>query len=307
VGTKVSACTAIDVAGNVATSTVSYTVTAPAGAGPVIAVAARSGPSAYTEGTWSRQPVRLTYTCTSSVEVTTCPRPASLTRSTGPDGQIVTATMTDALGRTASVSFTVRIDRSAPRVTPTATPHEVTIGSTMVLAPNAQDAESGIAAQSCDAAATSTAGVKQATCRASDVAGNSVTAMVVYAVRTAVPADCAKRPDRSPLVAIDADGSSVFRHGSGVPVVFHACDPKGKAVGSNGFVTGVTVVSSSDLPTSATINEAWYVPAGSFTYAKGPAAWAGQIPTAMLESGSKYTYRVDLADGTSFTVTFGVR
>ncbi len=306
-GTKVSACTAVDVAGNVATSTVSYTVTPPAGAGPVITVAARSGPSAYTEGTWSRQPVRLTYTCTSSVEVTTCPRPASLTRSTGPDGQIVTATMTDALGRTASVSFTVRIDRTAPRVTPTATPHEVTIGSTMVLAPNAQDAESGIAAQSCDAAATSTAGVKQATCRASDVAGNSVTAMVVYAVRTAVPADCAKRPDRSPLVAIDADGSSVFRHGSGVPVVFHACDPKGKAVGSNGFVTGVTVVSSSDLPTSATINEAWYVPAGSFTYAKGPAAWAGQIPTAMLESGSKYTYRVDLADGTSFTVTFGVR
>ena len=26
-----------------------------------------------------------------------------------------------------------------------------------------------------------------------------------------------------------------------------------------------------------------------------------------LEAGKKYTYRVDLADGTSFTLTFGVR
>jgi hypothetical protein len=33
----------------------------------------------------------------------------------------------------------------------------------------------------------------------------------------------------------------------------------------------------------------------------------GSIPTLKLTAGKKYTYRVSLADGTSFTVTFGVR
>ena len=34
---------------------------------------------------------------------------------------------------------------------------------------------------------------------------------------------------------------------------------------------------------------------------------AGSIGSAKLASGKKYTYRVTLADGTSFTFTFGVR
>ena len=55
--------------------------------------------------------MHLSYTCTSSVTVTTCPRPQTLTRDTGANGQVVTATMKDALGRVAVVSFTVRIDR----------------------------------------------------------------------------------------------------------------------------------------------------------------------------------------------------
>jgi hypothetical protein len=46
---------------------------------------------------------------------------------------------------------------------------------------------------------------------------------------------------------------------------------------------------------------------GSFKYTKSSGQWQGSIPTNRLTSGKEYTYRIDLADGTSFTVTFGVR
>ena len=69
----------------------------------------------------------------------------------------------------------------------------------------------------------------------------------------------------------------------------------------------MTLVSTRQPADAATINELWYPPVQPFTYVKPLGVWVGNIATAKLAGGKKYTYRVDLADGTSFTVTFGVR
>jgi hypothetical protein len=108
------------------------------------------------------------------------------------------------------------------------------------------------------------------------------------------------------LPPLNADGSSVFLRTSCVPVVFAACDDRGNPISTKKFVKGVALLSETTL-TARTVNELWYPPVQAFTYVKAAGVWAGNIPTAKLASGKKYTYRVDLADGTSFTVTFGVR
>ena len=99
----------------------------------------------------------------------------------------------------------------------------------------------------------------------------------------------------------------MFVRSSGVPVVFRACDAKGTPIGTKGFVKSVTLLSTTPLPASARVNEVWYPPVGAFIFSKSSQQWTGYIPTRKLASGTKYTYRVLLADGTSFTVTFGVR
>ena len=92
-----------------------------------------------------------------------------------------------------------------------------------------------------------------------------------------------------------------------MPVIFAACDDERKADRHEEVREGVTSVATATLPAPARVNELWYPPVRPFTYVKPLGVWAGNIPTAKLASGKKYTYRVDLADGTSFTVTFGVR
>ncbi|MET0734987.1 MAG: hypothetical protein ABWY55_04995 [Microbacterium sp.] len=306
-GTKTATCRATDAAGNTAEATIQFTVQAPPPAPPTIAVTATAGGIPYVPGTWSRVPVALAYTCTSGVAVTSCQAPRTITADTGPAGQTVTGTVTDALGRTAQTSILVKVDRTAPRIAPTATPSSVTVGATVVLSPNATDAGSGVASQSCDGPNTMTVGTKTATCRATDVAGNAATGTATYVVTAPVPPRCQGVADRTPLVALNPDGSSVFLRTSGVPIVFRACDASGTSIGTKGFVTGTTLLSTENLASGAKVNEIWYPPIGGFTYVKAAKTWIGHIPTAQLVSGKKYTYRVALADGTSFTVTFGVR
>lgn len=115
-------------------------------------------------------------------------------------------------------------------------------------------------------------------------------------------------PDRQALGPVAADGSSVYSRGSAVPVIFRALDDDGDPIGTMDYVTGVVLVSSQDLTAAAAAsgaNEAYFL-SFPFVYADAADVWLGTIPTSELEAGKKYTYRVDLADATSFTLTFGV-
>lgn len=312
-GSKKVECSARDHAGNTARAHAAYVVTAPTPAAPVITATAKAGHARYVQGTWSRVPVTVSFTCTSGVKVTACPSSRTVSADTGPGGRVVVGTMKDKLGRTAEVRFTVKVDRTAPKLAPTATPSTVRVGGKVVLAPNAKDAGSGVVSQSCGAPDTTKKGVKTASCTATDAAGNTAKATVKYTVQAPAPTPppqpptCKGGADRTPLEVVNADGSSVFLKTSGVPILFRACDAHGKPIGTKGFVKSVTQTAVTDLAKTAKLTELWYPPFSTFTYAKAAGVWVGAIPTAKLSSGKKYTYRVLLADETSFTLTFGVR
>ncbi|TDN91366.1 PD40 domain-containing protein [Microbacterium sp. BK668] len=112
-------------------------------------------------------------------------------------------------------------------------------------------------------------------------------------------------PDRQPLGPL-ADGSAVFARGSGVPIVFRAYGADGLAIGASGFVTDVVPVLSQALAEGSTVTEPYVLPF-PFVYSDAADLWLGSIPTAGLEAGRTYTYRIELADGTAFPVAFGVR
>jgi probable HAF family extracellular repeat protein len=82
-------------------------------------------------------------------------------------------------------SLVVRIDKTAPTLSPVVSPNPVLLGGTATVTAGATDALSGVATQSCGALDTSTVGAKTATCTATDTAGNVGTASVKYSVNYA--------------------------------------------------------------------------------------------------------------------------
>jgi hypothetical protein len=256
----------------------------------------------YVEGEWSTSDVTVTFACSSGVEVDKCPGDV-IVDDTSAEGRLVRGTVTDALGREATVQILVRVDKNPPVLAPTISPALILVGTAAVAHPNATDAGSGVKSESCDVPQTSVAGPAAVECRAVDHAGLEASVLVPYTVE--LP-KCRSVVDRAALPPLNADGSSVFLRTSGVPIVFAACDANGNPIGTKKFVKGVTLLSTTNL-TARTVNELFYPPVQPFSYVKASGLWSGNIATATLATGKKYTYRVDLADGTSFTVTFGVR
>ena len=273
-------------------------------AAPVIVAAARTAGTDYVAGAWSTAAVTVSFTCTSGVTVLNCPAAVTVSADTGSAGTTITRTMTDFLGRSASASILVRIDATVPKLSPTVTPSTVKVGAAVTAAPNASDTGSGIATSSCAAADTATPGSKTVECSAADAAGNQARATANYVV---MPASCAGADDRTALAPLASDGSSVFLRTSGVPVVFRACDMRGNPINTKGFVKSVTLVATTALPANSKITELWYPPVTAFGFRPVARTWVGMISTAKLAAGKRYTYEVLLTDGTSFTLTFGVR
>lgn len=181
-GTKSVSCTATDVAGNTATGTAPYTVNNPRPAAPTITAVGTETSGPYAEGTWANLPVKVTFTCTSGVAVVSCTTPITTSKDTGPNGVMITGKVKDSLGRTAQVSFLVKLDRTPPKLAPTVTPKSFPVGGTAVVSANATDSGSGVASQSCGALITTKAGTYTVTCIATDYAGNSATASTSYTV-----------------------------------------------------------------------------------------------------------------------------
>ena len=94
------------------------------------------------------------------------------------------ASVSDVAGNsTSATSPTVKIDRTAPTLSPVITPKVVLFGQKATIAPGAADTGgSGLASASCQALDTTSVGAKTTTCTATDVAGNVTTATVRYTV-----------------------------------------------------------------------------------------------------------------------------
>jgi hypothetical protein len=106
--------------------------------------------------------------------------------SVGSDGNhAIYAASRDMAGNTESpvVSASLKLDATAPSLAPSLNVMTVAVGQTGVIAsPNASDATSGVANQSCGVVETSTPGAHSVSCTATDNAGNMATRTLSYVV-----------------------------------------------------------------------------------------------------------------------------
>ncbi|MHC2999866.1 hypothetical protein [Microbacterium sp. HJ5] len=275
---------------------------------PTIVASAVNAAGAYVEGEWSRTAVTVTFTCMPGDEaIDECPQPVTVAADTSDEGVEVSGTVRDVLGATATTALLVRVDATAPQLSPVVSPNPVALGGAATAVSGAADTGSGVAEQSCDAPDTASAGAKTLVCRATDVAGNSASASASYTV--IAPSPACRSGSRVVLQPVNPDGSSVFARISAVPVVFRLCDGFGRLVTAKGSVTSVTQVSAAPLPKKGpAVNELpVLLPTITPVYVPLTGLWAGSIGSASLKGGQQYTYRVNLADGTSFTFSFGIK
>ncbi|MDY0908353.1 C25 family cysteine peptidase [Microbacterium sp. CFBP9034] len=270
---------------------------------PTIEVDAVSDGVPYAEGAWATDEVLVSFACTGTGVV--CPDPVTVTTDT--PGTLISRTVTDTLGREATTAITVTLDRTPPALAPVVTPDPVAVGGTATARAGATDTGSGIAEQSCDTPVTTTAGSQTLSCQATDTAGNTSTATATYTV--VAPSAACRSGSRVVLQPVNPDGSSVFARISAVPVIFRLCDSLGQVITAKGSVTAVTPVSATALPKKGVaVNELpLLLPTVKPVYVPRTGLWAGAIGSLSLTAGQKYTYRVSLADGTSFTFTFGIK
>ncbi len=134
----------------------------------------------------------------------------------------------------------------------------------------------------------------------------SGTLTVTYATGT-----CAGSAGRTVLQPVNADGSSVFKRGSTVPVKFRVCDANGVSIGTAGVVTGnpAAPVLVSKSSGAGGVDESVYstTPDSSFRWDPSAQQWIYNQATSNLTSGVAYTYRIPLNDGTWITYRFGIK
>lgn len=176
--------TAIDVAGNSASTTAQFTLQN----FPPLQIVASASPAPNAAG-WNNTPVTVSFTCSGGAPPVSCPAPRTLTA----DGanQIISGTATDANGTTATASVAVNLDQTPPLLTITSP----TDGSTSPVANVtvnglANDGLSGLATVSCNGspaivngnsfscALQITQGSLGITVTATDVAGNTTTSSI---------------------------------------------------------------------------------------------------------------------------------
>jgi hypothetical protein len=77
---------------------------------------------------------------------------------------------------------TISIDKTPPALAPKASPNPVVLNGAATASPNATDALSGVASQSCGPVVTSSVGFKSVSCTAKDSANNTSTKSATYTV-----------------------------------------------------------------------------------------------------------------------------
>jgi len=213
-------CTATSAGGTtVRTVTVKRDATA-----PVIDVDATTAPNA---AGWYKNDVVVEFSCADAMSGgVTCPAAQVLTG----EGAAVASTaraVTDAAGNSAvSKVVTMKIDRTAPTLTPAVTPGTLLLNANTTANANGADALSGIAGQQCAALATGSVGNKTVTCTVTDRAGNSASDSANY--RVTYGFNGFTSPVQNPSVL------NVSKAGRSVPLRWRVVDAQGAPVSNLG-------------------------------------------------------------------------
>jgi hypothetical protein len=122
---------------------------------------------------------------------------------------------------------------------------------------------------------------------------------------------CAGSAGRTVLQPVNADGTSVFKKGSTVPVKFRVCDANGVSIGTAGVVTGTPAapVLVSKSTGAGGVDESVYstTPDTSFRWDPSAQQWIYNQSTGNLASGAAYTFKIPLNDRTWITYRFGIK
>jgi len=179
-----------------ATATGSLTVAAP---GTPPAITASASPAASANG-WNNTNVTITFTCRAgSAAVVSCPG-SQIVSSEGAN-QVISGTVTDANGGTASTSVTLSIDKSAPTITLSSPAEGASFTNTSIqVTGSIADSLSGVSTASCDGVAvpvsggafscsiTLNPGMNLIRVQAGDLAGNSSALSIHAKLTTSLPA-----------------------------------------------------------------------------------------------------------------------
>ena len=133
---------------------------------------------------WNNTDVTVTWNWTDNAGGSGIDPANCTTSSTSSDEGNLTlnASCKDKAGNTGSASLSLKVDKTAPTLNPVVTPNPVVLNGSATVTPNAADALSGLASQSCTALNTSSIGTKTVTCTATDNAGNSSNKSLAYNV-----------------------------------------------------------------------------------------------------------------------------
>ena len=151
-------------------------------------------PAASAPGWWNTD-VSITYTCDDPGSGVLESNPTARISTEGVN-QTFSLTCTDKAGNSLTWDYSffplvsgesmtpvyISIDKTPPALAPTVSPNPVLLGSAAAASPNATDALSGVASQSCEPVVTSSIGAKSVNCAATDSAKNTTTKSVTYTV-----------------------------------------------------------------------------------------------------------------------------
>jgi hypothetical protein len=110
------------------------------------------------------------------------------------------------------------------------------------------------------------------------------------------------------LQPVNADGTSVFKQKSTVPLKFRVCDAAGTSI-ANGVVSSFLLLQKTSGTATVDVNEAPISTTPDTTFRWDPSAqqWVFNLNTKNLQAGQTYRYQIGLADGTVIPFQFGLR
>ncbi len=234
---------------------------------------------------------------------------SSTTINSDTNGQNVSGTCTDNAGNvSAATTVTVKRDATKPSLSPSVSPNPVVLNyGEATASPNARDATSDIASANCNSVGTSSVGGQSVPCAATDNAGNTNSASESYSVIYSTGA-CLGAPGHTVLQPVNADGSSIFKVGSTVPVKFRVCDANGVSIGSAGVATAPVMTAKVGAGSTGEFEAVVSTtPDTGFRWSATDQQWIFNLSTKNLVGGAKYSYTVNLNDGSHIDFAFNAK
>jgi hypothetical protein len=243
---------------------------------------------------WYNHAVKVTY---SGADATSGLASCTSTTYSGPDSGTasVTGTCADTAGNvSAAVPYTFKYDGTKPTLNSSVSPNPVLLNGAATATPNAADASSGVASQSCAAVVTSAVGAKTVACTATDTAGNANSATVSYNVTY--------------KVCLLYDPTKAVKSGGVIALKVQLCDASGANVSASGIVvhaTGLQQVDSAASPVDLTPSNA--NPDSDFRYDSTLPGYIYNLKTTGLATGTWQMNFTVAGDPVAHSIQFDVR